>query len=127
MKTITICGKEYEIDHNALTPVRYKSIFKTGMINDTHFIQNYLVKQVVVSAEVDKEKLSNEEKINKVSSYMVSDVDDFLIKTLQITWILIYSADEKIEDYEKWAKSIKVKIDDDWIAEVAEFAVNCFC
>ena len=127
MKTITICGKDYEINHNALTPIKYKSFFKSGMISDTHYIQSYLVKQAVVSTQLDKEKLSEAEKISKVSDYMINDVDDFIIKTLQVTWILIYSADEKIEAFEKWAKSIDFKIDDDWIAEVAEFAVNCFC
>ena len=127
MKTITICGKEYPTDCNAFTQIEYKSIFKSGMVNDAHFIQQYLAKQVVVTNEVAKEELTDDEKISRVSSYMVGDVDEFLIKILQITWILIHTADGKVEEYKKWAKSIKVKVDDDWIAEVAEFAVNCFC
>ena len=33
----------------------------------------------------------------------------------------------KIEDYENWLKSIEhFKIDDQWIVEVTEFAVDCF-
>ena len=97
------------------------------MVNDAHVIQNYIVKQIIVSNEVAKEDLTDEERISRVSDYMVGDVDEFLIKILQITWILIHTADNKIEEYEKWAKSFKVRADDDWIAEVAEFAVNCFC
>lgn len=127
MKQITICDKIYDIDCNALTPMKYKSIFKSGMINDTHSIQNYLIKQVVVTKQVEKENLNDNEKIRKVSDYMVSEVDEFIIKILQITWILIYSADNKVDEFEKWASSIKVKVDDDWITEVAEFAVDCFC
>lgn len=127
MKQITICDKVYDIDCNALTPMKYKSIFKSGMINDIHSIQNYLIKQVIISGQLDKENISNEEKIIRVSDYMISDVDDFIIKILQITWILIYTADNKVDEFEKWASSIKVKVDDDWIAEVAEFAVDCFC
>ena len=127
MKTITICGKEYPIDCNAFTQIEYRKFFKAGMVNDAHVIQNYIVKQIIVSNEVAKEDLTDEERISRVSDYMVGDVDEFLIKILQITWILIHTADNKIEEYEKWAKSFKVRADDDWIAEVAEFAVNCFC
>ena len=53
--------------------------------------------------------------------------DDFIIKITQIAWILIYTANKKVEDYEKWLESIKTfSIEDDWIVEVTEFAVNCF-
>ena len=35
---------------------------------------------------------------------------------------------EKIPEYEIWLKSIEsLKITDDWIVEVTEFAVDCFC
>ena len=127
MKQITICGKIYDIDCNALAPLKYKSLFKSGMINDIHGVQNYIIKQVIVTEEVEKEKISEDEKVRKISEYMIDDVDDFLIKVLQITWVLIYLADNKVDEFEKWASSIKVKVDDDWIAEVAEFAVDCFC
>lgn len=127
MKTITICDKEYNIDCNAFTPVQYKSIFKTGMIKDAQFLQNYLIKQVIVAKQEDEKNISDAEKISKVSEYMINDVDDFITKVTQMAWIFIHTVDEKIEEYKKWLKSIKFKIDDDWIAEVAEFAVDCFC
>lgn len=128
MKTITICGKEFEIDCNALTYVKYKSIFKTGILKDMQFIQNYLIKQVVVSNQLEDKKMSEVEKLNQVSEYMIDDTDEFVTKITQLAWILIYTADNKVADYEDWLKSItNFKIDDDWIAEVAEFAVNCFC
>ena len=128
MKTITICGKQYEIDCNALTYVKYKSIFKTGILKDMQFIQNYLIKQVVVAKQLDEKKLSEAEKLSQLSEYMINDTDEFVTKITQMAWILIYTANNKIESYESWLSSInKFSIDDDWIAEVAEFAVDCFC
>ncbi len=128
MKTITICGKKFEIDCNALTYVKYKSIFKTGILKDMQFVQNYLIKQVVVANQLEDKKMSEAEKLSQVSEYMINDTDEFVTKITQLAWILIYTANEKVEDYENWLKSItNFKIDDNWIAEVAEFAVNCFC
>lgn len=128
MKTITICDKEYPIDCNALTYVKYKSIFKSGILKDMQFIQNYLIKQVVVAKQLENKEMSEAEKLNQISEYMINDTDEFVTKITQLAWILIYTADNKVADYENWLKSItNFKIDDDWIAEVAEFAVDCFC
>ena len=57
MKTIEICGKEYEINCNAFTFIKYKSFFKTGIIKDMSFIQNYLIKQSVAANQYQDEKL----------------------------------------------------------------------
>lgn len=128
MKTITICGKEYQIECNAFTQVQYKSIFKSGIIKDMQVVKEYLIRQTVVSNQVDTLKLNEAEKLSKVSDYMSDEIDEFIIKITQIAWILIYTANNKIEDYDTWLKSItKFKIDDDWIVEVTEFAVDCFC
>lgn len=128
MKTITICGKEFPIDCNAFTYIKYQSIFKSGIIKDMQFIQDYLIKQTVVTNQIEKEKISEVEKITKVSNYMVNDTDEFIVKITQIAWILIFTANHHIEDYETWLQSIdNLVIDDDWIAEVTEFAVSCFC
>lgn len=128
MKTIEICGKEYRLECNALTYVKYKSFFKRGIIEDIQVLQDYLIKQVVIAQQVDKEKLSDAEKISKVSTYMNKYVDDFIISITRIAWILIYTADKNVEEYDKWLEGItEFKIDDDWIVEVAEFAVDCFC
>ena len=128
MKTITICDKECQIDCNAFTQVQYKSIFKSGLLKDMQVIKEYLIKQTVVASQVENLKLNEAEKISKVNDYMSDDIDDFIIKVTQIAWILMYTANNKIDDYETWLKSIKnFKIDDDWIVEVTEFAVDCFC
>ena len=129
MKQIEICGKKFEIECNALTYVKYKSIFKTGIVKDMFFIQNYLIKQSVISSQYEENKnLSDSEKLSQISNYMIDDTDEFVTKITQIAWILIYTANNKIESYEDWLKSITTfKIDDDWIAEVTEIAVDCFC
>ena len=128
MKTITICGKKYDIDCNALTYVKYKSIFKTGILKDMQFIQNYLIKQAVVAKQLDERNISEAEKLSQLSEYMITDSDEFIVKITQIAWILIHTANNKVESYEDWLKSLNdFKIDADWIAEVTEFAVDCFC
>jgi len=128
MKTITICDKQYPVESNALTFVKYKSFFKTGILKDMQFIQNYLIKQTVVAKQLEEKQLNDSEKLTNVSDYMINDTDEFVVKITQLAWILIYTANDKIEDYETWLKSISnFKMDDDWIAEVTEIAVDCFC
>lgn len=128
MKTITICDKQYPVESNALTFVKYKSFFKTGILKDMQFIQNYLIKQTVVAKQLEEKQVNDTEKLTNVSNYMINDTDEFVVKITQLAWILIYTANNKIEDYETWLKSISnFKIDDNWIAEVTEIAVDCFC
>lgn len=128
MKTITICGKEYKLECNALTYVKYKSFFKKGIIEDIQTLQEYLIKQAVITKQVEGKDISESEKVSIVSNYMNKFVDDFVIAITRIAWILIYTADKSVEEYEKWLENISnFKIDDDWIVEVAEFAVDCFC
>lgn len=128
MKTITICGKKYDINCNALTYVKYKSIFKTGILKDMQFIQNYLIKQAVIAKQLDEKKISEAEKLSQLSEIMINDTDEFVAKITQIAWILIYTANNKVESYESWLSSItKFNVSDNWISEVTEFAVDCFC
>ena len=128
MKTITICGKEHKLECNALTYVKYKNFFKRGIIEDVQILQDYLIKQTVITKQVEEKNITEAEKLLMVSNYMNQYVDDFIIAITRIAWILIYTADKDIEEYEKWLEGISnFKIDDDWIVEVAEFAVGCFC
>ena len=91
-------------------------------------MQEYLIKQAVITKQVEDKDISEAEKVSIVSNYMNKFVDDFVIAITRITWILIYTADKSVEEYEKWLENISnFKIDDDWIVEVAEFAVDCFC
>lgn len=129
MKKITIDGKGYEIDSNALTFIKYKNFFKTGIFDDMQKIQIYLAKQHVYTTQFKETgELSDIEVAGLVAEKMTPELDDFIITITKIAWILIYTANNKIEPYEEWLKGIKhFKIDDDWIAEVTEFAVESFC
>ena len=128
MKTITICGKEYKLECNALTYVKFKTFFKKGIIEDIQILQEYLIKQAVITKQVEGKDISESEKVSIVSNYMNKFVDDFVIAITRIAWILIYTANNKVESYETWLSSItKFNISDDWISEVTEFAVDCFC
>ena len=128
MKTITICDKKCKLECNALTYVKYKSFFGKGIIEDIQVLQNYLINQTVITNQVAEQDISEAEKLTIVSNYMNKYVDDFIIVITRIAWILMYTADKNIQEYDKWLENISTfKIDDDWIVEVAEFAVSCFC
>ena len=136
MKTIVIDGNEYDIECNALTYIQYKKVFNKGIFADMDIIKDYLVRQTLKANEL-KEKypqMSEQEIDTQVGNYMNNYIDDFIEVITRIAYILIYSAHDKteeyeeIEEYEKWLRKIKsFKIDDDWVAEVTEFAVDCFC
>ena len=130
MKTIVIDGNEYNIECNALTYIQYKKVFNKGIFADMDIIKDYLVRQTLKANEI-KEKypqMSEQEIDTQVGNYMNNYIDDFIEVITRIAYILIYSANEKVEEYENWLRKIKnFKIDDDWVAEVTELAVDCFC
>ena len=130
MKTIVIDGNEYNIECNGLTYIQYKKVFNKGIFADMDTIKDYLVRQTLKANEI-KEKypqMSEQEIDTQVGNYMNNYIDDFIEVITRIAYILIYSANEKVEEYENWLRKIKnLKIDDDWVAEVTELAVDCFC
>lgn len=130
MKTIVIDGNEYDIECNALTYIQYKKVFNKGIFADMDIIKDYLIRQTLKANEL-KEKypqMSEQEIDTQVGNYMNNYIDDFIEVITRIAYILIYSVNEKIEEYENWLRKIKsFKIDDDWVAEVTELAVDCFC
>ena len=130
MKTIVIDGNKYDIECNALTYIQYKKVFNKGIFADMDIIKDYLIRQTLKANEL-KEKypqMSEQEIDTQVGNYMNNYIDDFIEVITRIAYILIYSVNEKIEEYENWLRKIKsFKIDDDWVAEVTELAVDCFC
>lgn len=130
MKTITICDKEYEIDCNALTYVKYRELFKRGIFDDIKLLQSFLTKQVLIVEQLKKEnkEIDDATIITSLSRLMINDMDLFVEAATRIAYIMIYTANKKTVEYEKWLESIShIKTNDEWIAEVTEFAVNCFC
>ena len=128
MKTIKICDKEYDIDCNALTFLQFKKAFGVGIFKDIQTLKTFFAKQAEKIVAL-KEKGLREVDIEKVLNEEILDyVDDFVEAITRIAYILIYTANSKFKSYEDFMKDIsKLSIDDDWIVEVTEFAVEKFC
>lgn len=130
MKQIVIEGNKYDIECNALTYILHKRLFNRGIMQDIHVLQNYILTQTVKANEIKTKlpKLSEAEINNQVANFMNEYIDDFIEAITRIAYTLMYTANEKLVGYEEFLRSIKnFKIDDDWIVEVTEFAVDCFC
>ena len=73
-------------------------------------------------------KLSNEEIENQINISMLENLDDFIDVIERIAYILIYTANNNVENFEEWLKGItKLDLSQPWISEVTEFAVSSFC
>lgn len=125
MKKITIGKTEYEIDCNALTYVKYKDFFKEGILQAVQRIQNYLIMQAQAMESAEETKVPNRAEF--IADALADYVDDFIITITKLAWIFIYTANRRIDSYEKWLEGIQnFEITEDWIVEVTEYAVDCF-
>lgn len=130
MKQIKIDGNIYDVDCNALTYVLHKRIFNRGIMQDIRIIQNYLITQIIEANKLKNQfpELSESELDDRISKFMNNYIDEFIEAITRIAYTLIYTANNKIANYDDFLRNIKkFKIDDDWIVEVTELAVNCFC
>lgn len=130
MKQIKIDGNTYDADCNALTYVLHKRIFNRGIMQDIRIIQNYLITQTIEANKLKNQfpELSESELDDRISKFMNNYIDEFIEAITRIAYTLIYTANDKIANYDDFLRNIKkFKIDDDWIVEVTELAVNCFC
>lgn len=130
MKTIVICGQEYNIDCNAYTRFQFHKIFKRGIIEDIQIIQEFFLRQTILTQEILKkdEKITENDLIKKLSNSLMATIDDYIDAVTRITYICIVTVDSNFMSYEEWLKTIeKINTNDIWIAEVTELAVNCFC
>lgn len=126
MKTITICGKEYEIACNAFTRFQYKTIFGKGIFTDIKVLNDFSNKQEKLRKEL-KDK-PEEEIENEVNLMMMENLDDFIDVIEKMAYILIYTANPNIGSFENWLKGIdKLDLSASWIGEVTEYAVASFC
>ena len=130
MKQVKIDGNTYDVDCNALTYVLHKRIFNRGIMQDIRIIQNYLITQTIEANKLKNQfpELSESELDDRISKFMNNYIDEFIEAITRIAYTLIYTANDKIASYDNFLRNIKkFKIDDDWIVEVTELAVNCFC
>lgn len=118
MKTIKICDKECNIDCNAYTFLQFKQVFGHGIFKDIQVLKDFFTKQAETI-------IKNE---NKENDSILTYVDDFVEAITRIAYIFIYTVDTSFENYEDFMKDIpRLSIDDDWILEVTELAVEKFC
>lgn len=128
MKSITICDKEYPITCNAFTRFEYKKIFNRGIFADIKVLSKFSDNQEKIKKELAEKGLADEEIEKEINLYMMEHLDDFIDVIERIAYILIYSANDKIESFENWLKAIeKIDLSDKWIQEVTEVAVSSFC
>lgn len=128
MKTITICGKEYKIECNAFTRFQYKTLFGRGIFADIKVLSEFSEKQENLRKELKAKKMSDEEIENEINKSMMENLDDFIDVIERIAYILIYTANNQVEGFEKWLKGItKLDLSESWIEEVTEFTVSSFC
>ena len=128
MKSITICDKEYPIKCNAFTRFEYKKVFNRGIFADIKVLSEFSDNQEKMKKELVKKELADEEIEKEINLYMMEHLDDFIDVIERIAYILIYSANDKIESFENWLKAIeKIDLSDKWIQEVTEVAVSSFC
>ena len=128
MKTITICDKQYEIECNAFTRFQYKTIFGRGIFADIKILNEFSEKQEKLRKDLEKQNKSAEEIEKEINLSMMENLDDFIDVIQRIAYILVYTANNKIESFEEWLKGIaKIDLSANWISEVTELAVNSFC
>ena len=128
MKQITICDKEFEIDCNAFTRFQYKKVFNNGIFEDIKVLNEFSEKQEKIRKELEEQNASEEEIQKAINNSMMESLDDFIDVIEKIAYILIYTANPKIETFENWLKGIKkIDLSANWISEVTELAVNSFC
>lgn len=128
MKTIKICGKEYPIDCNAYTRFQYKKIFGQGIFSDIKKLNEFSEKQESLKEEMKSKGISEEEIEKQINLVMMENLDDFIDVIERIAYILIYTANNKVESFDEWLKSLpKIELSADWIGEVTELAVDSFC
>ena len=128
MKKITICNKEWDIDCNAFTRFQYKKIFGVGIFSDIKILNQLNEKQENVRKKLQEENATEEQIQKAINEVTLDNLDDFIDVIEKIAYILIYTANPKIEPFEIWLKNIeKIDLSSSWISEVTELAVNSFC
>lgn len=127
-KKINIDGKEYEICSNAFTLFMYKKEFKTGIMEDVSKLNELNIKQMEVAKKGKEEGKTDEEIEALTSNALLTELDNIIIVVLQLAYIFIKSANPKFMSFDEFTQGIEnISLEDGWISEVTEIAVNTFC
>lgn len=122
-KKLKICGKEYEVGTNALTPFMYKKQFGVGMLSDIGKLQEIFINQ----SKIDTKGKTEEEVEKELGTIMMPSLDNFMEVILRIAYILIKTCNREFMSFEAWLETIEeFNFGDEWIGEVTELAVSSF-
>ncbi len=130
MKTITIDGKEYNIKCTAYTKFQYKQLFNRGIFQDIKVLNQMEItrEKTIKKAKEENPNITNEELDSLVGMAVFEDLDDVIDVMLRIAYVEILTANPKFKSFEDFIKSIEnIKINEAWVSEVTELAVNSFC
>lgn len=124
-KKLEICGKEYDICTNAYTMFIYKKEFKTGMMADIGRLQEFATMQNKITKE--NEGKTKEEIDEAVGLALMPELDTYIEVSLRIAYVFIKCANPSFMSFEEWVQGIETfNLEDAWVAEVTELAVNSF-
>lgn len=125
---ITICDKEYEIACSAYTRYKYKEVFNRKMASDLNILNEFSTNQEKTKVELKSKGLSDKEIEEQINFSTMESLDDLIDVIERITYIVIYTANEKIGSFEEWLKNIEyIDLSANWIEEVTKLVVNSFC
>ena len=130
MKKIIICGKEHEIKCNALVHSKYRLFFNRSIFDDIKILQEFLINQTIEVKKIKDKNPSIDDAvlISSLSKVLLNDAGIFIEAALRIAYVMCYMANKSIPEFEEWLEDIpSVKTNDEWIVEVTEYAVTCFC
>ena len=127
MKEIKIGNTTYPIACNALTYISFKKVFNKGIYEDINVIRAYMLRQIGLIKQAEKDGMKAEDIPSAVSNSMINDLSEFIESITRIAYILIYTANKDFISFEEWCSTFNPNLQDDWISEVAEVTVDCFC
>lgn len=107
--------------------IRY---FGRGILEDIQIIHKFYLKQTIEAKRLleGNQEIKDDVLMKQLSLSMTSDIDEYIDVVTRIAYICIYTADENVCSYEEWLKGIeRITTNDEWIVEVTELAVDCFC
>lgn len=130
MKKINIDNKEYIVECSAYTYITYPKLFKNTIFEDIDKIKNFvnMITLKMIEAQKNNLQLNDEEAMLLISKELSNeDIQNYLEAVLKITYALIYTYDNKTEEYDLWLKNIKyVDINSNWITEITDMVFENF-
>ena len=129
MKKITICGKEYPIKCSALVFPRYRKLFNKDIFDDINIVNMFISERAVLLKRL-KEKhpeLKDEAIFKELTGLLTGGIGLFVEASTRLAYVMINMANKDIAEYEEWLETVpRICVDDDWIVEVADIAIDCF-